>query len=252
MYEKPYLISLIWPFKYSLDIEWEKQGMFDHGWKLPCKFPDGDGRNNLNPWVDPTDYDLAFKSIVSLGDLLKYDFLSNTRCIVSQRILDLLNKHCPNDFQAFPVKIVSDIEAKIEPYECDGYHLINITRIIDCVDCEQSEFTYNRTWKGLLRRKSEMKNVNKLVLKETNEKFFLAGTRAKECGFIEKIISQEFADIIKQNEFRGICVQTDYEYHYGPYNDIVPFYYYPDRKKPRTLDEPPEGWEKKKKSNVVI
>jgi hypothetical protein len=245
----------MWPFSSELyTVNHGSIVKFNQSWKLPCKFPERDGRNNLNPWIDPKDYDLVFKSKVSLRNLLKYDFLSSSVFvnIVSEKILDLLNEHCPDDFQAFPVKIMSDPEAKIEPFECDEYHLINITRMIDCVDYEQSEFTYNRTWKGLFRRKSEIKNVNKLVLKETNEKFFLAGARAEEDGLIKKIISQEFADIIKQNEFRGICVETDYESHYGPYNDIVPFYYYPDRNKPRTLDEPPEGWEKKKKSNVVI
>ena len=98
--------------------------------------------------VDEEDYDLVFEWICSEEELLQYDWVANhdNFPIVTQRVLDILLKICPNDFQYFPVSFngrsqetfsnlvyfgegVEDIT-----FHRKGYYLINIIHQVDAID----------------------------------------------------------------------------------------------------------------------
>ncbi|MDR1653138.1 MAG: hypothetical protein LBS01_05735 [Prevotellaceae bacterium] len=229
IYNKPYILRsvpnerddfiFINPYTHSVS-------MLDNGWTLPCKFPEGDNRNNLKPDTDPKDYDLTFTSPIPLERLLTYDFAPDTHLIVNNKVLKVLYEICPDDFQVFPVKIISDPEKKLQPYECNDYVLINITRVIDCIDYKKSICEYKKNLKGLFHCMSAIDHVDKVFLKPTDEKFFIG---CVEEGYTtSKIISQEFLDIIIKEKWKGPHVYCDYAW--ANINDLTPVYPAPKQK----------------------
>jgi hypothetical protein len=227
-YHRPYILEAI-PNKRDKSIFMDpfEYLMLDRGWHLPCSFPSNDGRNNCQPNTDPKDYDLTFTSTTPLERLLTYDFAPSSRLIVNDKVLQILYQCCPDDFQVFPVKIVSDPEAKIQPYECNDYVLINITRVIDCIDYKKSVCEYKKTIKGLFRRKSAVDVVRRVYLKTTEEKFFIGCV--DEGYTTSKIISQEFLDIIIREKWKGPHVY--YDYAWANINDLTPVYPVPKQPK---------------------
>lgn len=72
--------------------------------------------------------------------------------ITSDKVIDILNAICPNDFQTFEANIYAN-DKKIE-----GYKLINILNSVDIVDKEKSKF---KTFKGT----SHIMSFDKIVYK---------------------------------------------------------------------------------------
>lgn len=93
--------------------------------------------------TDPKDYDLVYSYKHSEERLKRFDYLANTgqAPLVNQKVLDILNKLCPDDIQAFPVTIVPEPGSKHE-FENNDYFLINITKLVDAIDLEKSEVEF--------------------------------------------------------------------------------------------------------------
>lgn len=114
---------------------------------------------NRGQWVEPQDFDLIFHSATTLEKQTQYDCIPNNAAVllVNERALKILEDICPDDFQAFPAKIVS--EEDIAPaFEVNNYHLINIVKTVKTIDKPRSKLKFLDT--------GELYGAEKLVLFE--------------------------------------------------------------------------------------
>lgn len=54
-----------------------------------------------------------------------------------QRVIDIMLKICPDDFQPIPVTLISS-NKHIEPFEIKSFYAINVLKCIDAIDQQQS------------------------------------------------------------------------------------------------------------------
>lgn len=112
--------------------------IFMQGKFLPCEDIGG-----VKCSLDPKKYDLVFASEVRPEVFTKFDCLPNNATgmppLVNQKVLDILNKFCPDDIQAFPATIIPELGAK-HAFENHDYWVINIAKLVDAIDEKKTEF----------------------------------------------------------------------------------------------------------------
>jgi hypothetical protein len=157
---------------------------------------------------DPATYDLIFDVQVEEARIRSYDCLPNNAAglLVNKRILELLQEMCPNDFQAFPAIIRSRKDKPIEAYVIeDEYWLINVTKLVDCINIDQSQLT--------LDDNGEIEDIRSIVFKGgcmQNGPILLA----RERRYVPHIlVSPLIKDAFKKAKIKGARFVTDEEYN---------------------------------------
>jgi hypothetical protein len=145
------------------------------------------------------DYELRLSSTLSAKDLAKYDFYPNNSGspVVNRRTLDLLKKHCPNDFQALPASIGLYKGDEFLPYDMEAY-LINILVLSDSIDKNNSSLEYTD--------KGNISGITKLRFTPGSLKSQLL---ARLKGYnVEILASPTLVDIFKENDISGAMFLT--------------------------------------------
>lgn len=143
-YNKPYILREAGnlPYNgYALFKDEERQTdpiIFMQGHSLPFDT----GNSNLSATLQPVEeYDLVYSYRYPEEKLKGYDCMPNTGYapLVNTRVLEILQELCPHDIQAFPATIVSEVPKKFA-FENHDYWVINITKTVDGIDKELSDF----------------------------------------------------------------------------------------------------------------
>lgn len=195
--DKPYrfLEGKYFPKKMYIQFDWQKNitdnFIFMDGSNLPSK-----------------DYQLILYSNVIEMQLIKNDVLPNISGspIVNLKVIELLTKLCPDDFQYFPVTIIND--DKLEKFENKDYYIVNILRSIDSVDRNKS---YIETYDD----GADIKYIYQLYFRPhcmgsvrlARENYF------KPLIMVDKIIKDEF----KKHKIKGAVFQEDLEAYGRPF-----------------------------------
>lgn len=115
--------------------------IFMHGHVLPYET----GLDHMKETLqDPSTYDLLYTYAYPEKKLISYDCMPNTgqAPLVSKLVMKLLEKFCPNDFQAFPV-VIQNENPRLSDFENHDYRLLNITNTVDSFDKDKTEFNYS-------------------------------------------------------------------------------------------------------------
>lgn len=92
--------------------------------------------------LEDKDYALVFRINMRETKLKEYDIhYFSSGLIVNKKVLSILNKVCPNDFQVFPVTIRNRFDnKKKKPFVNHDFFLIYPTKKVKALDKTQSEF----------------------------------------------------------------------------------------------------------------
>lgn len=158
--------------------------------------------------TDPKDYDLVYSYKHSEERLKRFDYLANTgqAPLVNQTVLDILNKLCPDDIQAFPVTIIPEPGSKYK-FENHDYWLINITKLIDAIDLEKSEVEFFKE-EGV---QDQICHISKLVLLDKHDFDKLLIARIANDNAL-KLVSVPLAQAFKDAGITGVEFIEDKDY----------------------------------------
>ncbi len=204
---------LIWdspegyPHKYWMDYNWRPMEertdslIFMQGKHLPCEDIGG-----IKCSLNPKEYDLVFASKVKPEVFTKFDCLPNnthgSSPVVNKKVLDILNKICPDDIQAFPATIVPEPGLKYE-FKNHDYWLINITSSTNIIDEGKTDFLYLSSSLG-----GQPYGAKRLVLKEKNGNYLLRDKTLKTFMVASPSIAQAF----KEANVTGVEFIEDKDY----------------------------------------
>ena len=191
--------------RHYMDYNWrpmEKRtssSIFMQGKHLPCADVGG-----IKCSQDPKEYDLIFASSVLPKEFTKFDCLPNnsTAPLVNQKVLDILNKLCSNDIQAFPATIIPDKGSR-NNFENHDYWVINITKKSEAIDRDNTEFLYLSKSLG-----GDPYGTKKLVLSEYTEHFLSRDETLKTL----KIVSPSLVQAFKKAGVTGVQFIEDKDY----------------------------------------
>ena len=82
---------------------------------------------------------------IDLQDFINFDWLmggSKIPDLFNKRLVDKMQKICPNDFIALPVTLMN-LSNKIEPYENKDFYIINALNTIDALDRKKSTIYFS-------------------------------------------------------------------------------------------------------------
>ena len=191
--------------KHIMDYKWRERVtdiyIFMGGKILPS--PDV-GR--LRYFQDPKDYDLIFESACQPKEFLKFDCLPNngTAPLVNKKVLDIFNKLCPNDIQAFQATIIPDKKSK-HRFQNHDYWLINITKQMDVIDLENSELSFFE------EAPSSISSIKRLLfLNNVNTDTCFIARAPNRCSL--EIVSPSLAQAFKDAKVTGVRFIEDKEY----------------------------------------
>lgn len=176
--------------------------IFGLGRRLPCE-----DVGQIKCSLDPKEYDLIFASKVQPKVFKKFDCLPNNATamtpLVNQKVLDIFNKLCPDDIQAFPATIVPE---KGSPYKFENhdYWVINITSLVDALDARNTEFLYLSKSLG-----GDPYGIKKLVLNKDNEHLISRDKILKTFIIVSSALSQSF----KEANITGVQFIEDKDYY---------------------------------------
>lgn len=94
--------------------------------------------------VEEKDYQLVFEINMREEKLLALDIVPTCfpGVIANKKVVDILTRFCPDDFQVFPVTIKRERgKRKSKEFVNHDYYLIHIIRKIESMDLESSEFS---------------------------------------------------------------------------------------------------------------
>ncbi|MBA4249484.1 MAG: hypothetical protein C0440_02720 [Candidatus Pelagibacter sp.] len=174
---------------------------FSYGQKLPF---DSGNPNLAFTMREPKDYDLIFHTDLSPEQFTQYDHLTNTGpgiILVNQKVKSILLELCPDDVQFFPAVIVPDNPRKMS-FENHDYEVLNITRLIDVFDKNESDL--------ILYDDEDVQDIKKLRFKEIEKYNFYLGRQITKTLSI--IASPELVKRIKKDKVTGVKFLKDYEY----------------------------------------
>lgn len=158
--------------------------------------------------TDPKDYDLIYSYKHSEERLKQFDYLANTgqAPLVNQKVLDILNRLCPDDIQAFPVTIIPE-KGSNHTFENQDYFLINITKLVDAIDLEKSEVDFFKE-EGV---QDQICHISKLVFvdKQDFDKPLIA--RITNDNAL-KIVSPHLAQAFTEAGITGVEFVEDKDY----------------------------------------
>ncbi|PCI36120.1 MAG: hypothetical protein COB50_05140 [Thiotrichales bacterium] len=159
----------------------------------------GGKRLDADPCPQHVIYSTVPEETVKIFDVLPV----RTFPIFNKRAVGVLEKICPDDFQAFPIKIInSPDKKKLEPFENNDYFIINITNTVDALDKENSNLKCYED--------GSLYGVENLVLKSD----VMGGHHLSrdETLHSKKLVSYELAlELIKQ-KITGIAFEIDIAY----------------------------------------
>lgn len=200
---------LIW--RNTQDVEPDGHALFDNtlrktdsyifmsGRALPC--PD---IGTIQYSQDPKKYDLTYTYRYSESHLKRFDCFPNTgqSPLVNQKALDILNKLCPDDIQAFPATIVSEPGSKHE-FTNHDYWVINITKNIDPIDHNNTVFSYTpKSLGGNIIGAKKLRFLDKEITGIARNKLFSS----------LKIVSPSIAQAFKEANVTGVEFIEDKDY----------------------------------------
>lgn len=171
--------------------------IFGRGVRLPCADIGG-----IKCSLDPNEYDLIFAARVSPKEFTKFDCLPNnsTAPLINQKVLNILNKLCPSDIQAFSATIIPD---KGSSFENHDYWLINIAKTVDPIDHANTEFSYTPKSLG-----GDIIGAKKLRFLRMN----FTGIARNQLFSSLKIISPSLAQTFKEAKVTGVQFIEDKDY----------------------------------------
>ena len=173
--------------------------IFMGGKHLPC--PDVGG---LKYSLDPKKYDLIFESECPPKEFTRFDCLPNnsTAPLINQKALNILNKLCPGDIQAFPATIIPEPGSK-HGFENHDYWLINIAKTVDPIDHANTEFSYTPKSLG-----GDIIGAKKLRFLSIN----FTGIARNQLFSSIKIVSPALAQAFKEAKVTGVKFIEDKDY----------------------------------------
>lgn len=154
---------------------------------------------------DPKDYDLIYTYRYSESHLKRFDCFPNTgqSPLVNRKVVDILNKLCPDDIQAFPATILPEPNS-FHKFKNHDYWVINITKSLDAIDKEESNLKYFSESLGGLPF-----GAKKLRLKPYEDKYYIA--RDKTLNTIE-LVSPALVQALKEVCVTGVEFIEDKDY----------------------------------------
>jgi hypothetical protein len=201
------------PLIWDIPDDFKERNIMDYNWRerktdnyifmggkcLPC--PDVGG---LNYSKDPKEYDLIFASRVSPKEFTKFDCLPNnsTALLVNQKVLDILNKLCTDDIQAFPATIMPD-KSFTGNFKNHDYWLINITKTVDPIDHANTEFSYTPKSLG-----GDIIGAKKIRFLDVD----ISGIARNQLFSSLKIVSASLAQAFKESKVTGVQFIEDKDY----------------------------------------
>ena len=164
---------------------------------------------NLEYSHDPKNYDLIYTYRYSELHLRRFDCLPNTgqAPLVNQKILDILNKLCPNDIQAFPVTIVPESPSK-HTFVNHDYWLINITKLVEAIDLERSDVEF---FDHDPRIEDAIRTIKKLAFIDSDKFAKPLIGRINNKRSME-IVSSSLAEAFKEAKVTGVEFREDKDY----------------------------------------
>ena len=206
--------ALIWRYpencknKHIMDYNWRprKERITDIYIFMGGKHLPSQDVGRLRYSQDPKDYELIFQSACQPKEFLKFDCLPNngTAPLVNKKVLDIFNKLCPNDIQAFQATIIPDKKSK-HNFENHDYWLINITKQIDVIDLENSELSFFE------EAPSSISSIKRLVfLNNVNTDTCFIARVPNRCSL--EIVSPSLAKAFKDAKVTGVSFIEDKEY----------------------------------------
>lgn len=209
---------LIWrnpegfPHKCWMNYNWRKMHertnsvIFMQGRPLPCE-----DVGPINCSMDTKEYDLIFASEVAPAVFKRFDCLPNNATsmppLVNQKVLEILNKHCPDDIQAFPATIVPEKGSK-QKFENHDYWVINITKLVDAIDLEKSDVEF---FDHDPRIEDAIRTINKLAFIDSEEFDIPLIKRIKNKRSME-IVSPILTQAFKEARVTGVAFVEDKDY----------------------------------------
>ena len=113
----------------------------------------------------------------------------------SQKVIQILEEICPNDFEAFPVKLHTSTGVS------DKYYLINITHVIhDAIDKENSVYTlcFNKNEGD----ENSVRFIDRLLFKEGCMGNKILGRIHEDLGYA--MINKKVIDVFDAKNIKGI------------------------------------------------
>jgi len=134
---------------------------------------------------------------------LKYDCPANTSgsILVNERALELLQRVCPDDFEAFDA-VIQTRDAVLE-----NYKIINILKLVDCIDLEKSWCRYFES--------GNLRSVENLIIKE----HCMEGVNLARDKNLHSLIlfSPELVKAFHKEKIKGKRFLTDQEAYSKPF-----------------------------------
>lgn len=204
-YTKPYM----WwtptiPYKHYLIYKYKQRNTDFMTFWFGQHLPFNSGNPNISfTQKDPKEYDLIFHSEITIDKLKKYDILPNDQSflLVNQKIKNILIELCPNDVQFFPAVIVPEYPDKMQ-FENHDYWVLNIARLVDVFNKEESEFKYFDD--------GDIRGIIKLNFQnEYKESFYIARQSTNKSSII---VSPELVKRFKKEKVTGVKFLKDSEY----------------------------------------
>ncbi len=160
----------------------------------------------LNYSQDPSTYDLIYSVNAERKDLSKYDYLpSSPSPIINKKALDILLNLCPNDFQFFPVCLESGEMVK-EPFIIENeFWLININKLVDTIDLENSTLT--------LDDDNKIEDIRHLVFKERSMQDRAIHLARERLYRPHIIASLQLKEAFEKHKIKGCEFLTDEQYN---------------------------------------
>lgn len=150
-------------------------------------------------------YDLQFGCEDKEEKMVKWDILNSTfgSPIVNQKVLDILNTICPDDFQVFPA-VIRNYKPRATPFENRDYFVLNITRTVDTIDREKSKYEESEN------SNSRIYGMKRSIFKENSiGPFHLARDKFWDH---QELISLTLVKALKKEKVRGGSFYKDEDY----------------------------------------
>ena len=140
---------------------------------------------------------LQYASSFSKEELEQYDVMNLSLSVPfgSQKVIKILEEICPNDFEAFPVKLHTSTGVS------DKYYLINITHVIhDAIDKENSVYTlcFNKNEGD----ENSVRFIDRLLFKEGCMGNKILGRIHEDLGYA--MINKKVIDVFDAKNIKGI------------------------------------------------
>lgn len=163
--------------------------------------------------VEEKDYQLVFEIDMRENKLIELDVVPSTfpGLIVNKKVVEILKRVCPNDFQVFPVIIKSKPEKReSKKFVNYDYFLIHIINKVESIDLEKSEFLLFDDDKP--KERGNILSPVKLRFKSN----CLNGINIAKDSILKSVefVSQSLFRVLFESDIKGVEFVPDYLCHY--------------------------------------